>query len=116
MWAGGQNITIILEKLAAQKAHDQNLINEACGQCRGLGIEVQAALLAGPVAASLLDYAQNSNVDIIVAGNKGHGFFREVITGSTTSSLVELSPVPILVVRETGAPGGLNKVLFLLGR
>jgi nucleotide-binding universal stress UspA family protein len=112
MWAGGQNITILLEKLATKKEDDRSLLEAACEQCRGLGIAVQATLLAGPVAASLLDYAQKSNIDIIVAGNKGHGIFRQIITGSTTSSLVELSPVPVLVVKERSTVGGLKKLLL----
>ena len=112
MWAGGQNITILLEKLATKKDDDRNLIDAASEQCRGLGVAVQTALLAGPVAASLLDYAQKSNIDIIVAGNKGHGIFRQIITGSTTSSLVELSPVPVLVVKEKSTVGGLKKLLL----
>ena len=112
MWAGGQNVTLILEKFSAKKQNDLDLVEAACEQCRGLGIEVQSVLLAGPVAASLLDYAQKSNIDIIVAGNKGHGIFRQIITGSTTSSLVELSPVPVLVVKERSAAGGLKKLLL----
>ena len=112
MWAGGQNTTIILEKLTAEKDDDRNLIDAACEQCRGLGIAVKTALLDGPVAASLLDYAQKSNIDIIVAGNKGHGIFRQIITGSTTSRLVELSPVPVMVVKERSAVSGLKKLLL----
>lgn len=112
MWAGGQNITILLEKLAMKKDDDRSLLEAACEQCRGLGIAMQATLLAGPVAASLLDYAQKFNIDIIVAGNKGHGIFREIITGSTTNSLVELSPVPVLVVKEKIVVGSIKKLLL----
>lgn len=112
MWAGGQNVTIILEKLAKEKERDRSLVEDACDQCRGLGIEVQSTLLAGPVAATLLDYVQEHNIDIIVAGNKGHGLFREIIIGSTTNSLVEVSPVPVLVVKEKRDVVSLKKLLL----
>ena len=112
MWADGQNATLMFEKFAAKKQNDLNLIEVACEQCRGLGIEVQSVLLAGPVAASLLDYAQKCNVDVIVAGNKGYGILREVITGSTTNSLVELSPVPVLVAKGKSVVGGLKNLLL----
>ncbi len=112
LWADGPNITRILEIFEAEKENGRKLVELACERCRSLGIEAQSTLLAGPVAASLLRHVQEYNIDLIVAGNKGQGIFREAMTGSTTSSLVELSPVPVLVVKEKNRVGKLKKLLL----
>ncbi len=112
LWPDGQSINLMLEKFKAEKENDQKLVETACEHCRNMGVEVHSALLVGFVTASLLDYAQTHNIDLIVAGNKGHGIFREVVTGSTTSSLIELSPIPVLVVKEKNVVGDLKKLLL----
>lgn len=66
---------------------------------RGLGDEVEAEgrLLEGPPAETLAE-ACEEGVDLLVAGSRGYGPLTRVLVGSVTSSLIDISPCPVLVV------------------
>ena len=57
-------------------------------------------LLQGNIAATLLEYAKDKRVDIIVAGTKGHGVLGSLLMGSVTRNLVSLAHIPVLVVKD----------------
>ena len=93
-------------KTDQQKMED---LKEFCkGACK---IKVQVELLKGHVVETLLKYAQKNDVDLIVAGTKGHSIFNEILVGSVTGSLVSLSKVPVLVVKEPSESTNLKKIL-----
>ena len=74
-------------------------------------LKVHVDVLKGHVASTLLEYARQKESDLIVAGTRGHSVFSEMLVGSVTSSLVSLSKVPVLVVKEHSAPERLRKIL-----
>lgn len=57
---------------------------------------VTVRVLRGTSARTLLDEARSA--DLLVVGARGHGGFVGLILGSVTSSLVNHSPCPIVVV------------------
>lgn len=91
---------------------DRQLLEDAKKFCEGQGKQkVQADLLYGYATPTLLDYAHEKGMDLIVAGTRGHNALDEMLVGSTTNSLVSLSKVPVLVVKEKQAPAALKKIL-----
>ncbi|MHC1762223.1 MAG: universal stress protein [Negativicutes bacterium] len=79
--------------------------------CKGVcKIKVQVELLKGYVVSTLLKYAQKNEIDLIVAGTKGHGVLGEILMGSVTGSLVSLSKAPVLIVKEQRASTQLKKI------
>jgi len=64
-------------------------------------VAVESVVLAGDPVTCLLAQAA-SGVDLIIAGSRGFGVARQVALGSVSSSLVERSPVPVLVVPRGG--------------
>ena len=80
---------------------DRKLMQEtivAIGERRG--VVLTTALLHGNVAAAIIDFAKENDIDLIVAGTKGHGVLEELLIGSVTRNLVSLSPIPVLVVKD----------------
>jgi len=80
---------------------DRKLMQEtivAIGERRG--VVLTTALLHGNVAAAIIDFAKENDIDFIVAGTKGHGVLEELLIGSVTRNLVSLSPIPVLVVKD----------------
>lgn len=94
---GGARFMTMLDEI---RREDQRLMDEvaAIGQTRG--VKVKGEVLQGNIAREILDYAQKNNFDIIIAGTKGHGALEELLMGSVTRSLVSLSRIPVLVVKD----------------
>ena len=94
----GDDLVAYIEEV---KATDRRLLEDAIatiGQRKGVAITT--ALLNGNIAAALIKYAKENEMDMIVAGTKGHGALEGLLMGSVTRHLVSLSPIPVLVVKD----------------
>lgn len=90
----------LAEQVTEIRKADEKLLVNAVETAKGKGVTAKAELLQGNIAATLIEYAQNNAIDLIVAGTKGHGMLEELLIGSVTRNLVSLSPVPVLVVKN----------------
>jgi len=63
------------------------------------GFDVQSVLAAGEPEVVLLDYVRKESIDLLVMGAYGHSRIRQLIVGSTTTTLLRTSPEPVLVLR-----------------
>lgn len=61
------------------------------------GTDPAEAVLVGPPARALLEFAAEQAVDVIVVGPRGRGLTQRIL-GSVTSELVSRSPIPVLVI------------------
>ena len=66
------------------------------------GIKPSYATLEGKVADSLVDYAINNNVDLIVIASHGRSGVSRWVLGSVADRMVRSSCVPVLMVRAPG--------------
>jgi nucleotide-binding universal stress UspA family protein len=78
---------------------------EALGtELRTLGhIGVVTALVDGRVSPTLRDYANESNVDLIVMSSHSRGGLKRVTLGSVTDFLIRNTHIPVLVVKPPAA-------------
>jgi NhaP-type Na+/H+ or K+/H+ antiporter len=56
--------------------------------------------IEGSVSEAIVRTAQDYNVDEIVVGKRGHRPLEEVLVGSVSQSVLESSPVPVIVVED----------------
>jgi nucleotide-binding universal stress UspA family protein len=84
----------------SQRAVRERALDAALGEMPN-PVAVNGVVLAGDPVTCLLAHAA-SGVDLIVTGSRGFGVARQVALGSVSSSLVERSPVPVLVVPRGG--------------
>ncbi|MFC6329706.1 universal stress protein [Alloalcanivorax gelatiniphagus] len=63
------------------------------------GHPVTVAALKGEVEASLHQYQEERNLDLVVMGAYGHSRIREFLIGSTTDRLIRHARVPHLILR-----------------
>lgn len=63
------------------------------------GHEAHIALRAGDVEPALHAYQAEHNIDIMVMGAYGHSRIRQFLVGSTTSSMLQASTTPLLILR-----------------
>jgi len=63
------------------------------------GVNTVATALVGEPIEVLRDYARTHSIDLMVTGAFGHSVIRQLLFGSTTTTLLRTSPVPVLVLR-----------------
>jgi nucleotide-binding universal stress UspA family protein/predicted transcriptional regulator len=65
------------------------------------GIQTIVEIVGGPVpaASSIVNYAENQNVDLIVVGTRGKSGIKKLLLGSVASSVVSHASSNVLVVK-----------------
>ena len=63
------------------------------------GIEYKASVLVGQVAESIVQHAAKARCDLIFIGNQGRTAAANMVIGSTATKVLQLSKVPVLLVR-----------------
>ena len=63
------------------------------------GFDVVKVVRSGEAEAVLREYLLEVDADLLVMGAYGHSRIRHLIMGSTTSTLLRTSTVPVLVLR-----------------
>jgi nucleotide-binding universal stress UspA family protein len=63
------------------------------------GVEARAELVHGDPAPGLVELAERLGARLIVVGSTGESPLKGALVGSTPHKLIQLSPVPVLVVR-----------------
>jgi nucleotide-binding universal stress UspA family protein len=81
---------------------DVNLILEnAIGEAKKEGLEVQAHPREGDPADSILDVAEEIDADLIVVGNKGMTGAKRFLLGSVPNKVSHHAPCGVWIVRTT---------------
>jgi len=64
-------------------------------------IKINTEVITSPLSISgtILEYAENLNIDLIVMGTKGRTGFKKLLIGSTAQEIVTYAHCPVLVVR-----------------
>jgi nucleotide-binding universal stress UspA family protein len=61
-------------------------------------IACEALLIAGPTVETLAQEVKKLAVDLLIIGNKRHGFLYETFVGNTTKQIIEELAIPLLLV------------------
>lgn len=66
----------------------------------GVSVTTRAVETAGPVHRTIIDYASDHDVDLIVTGTHGRTGLNRLVLGSVAERTLRTSPVPVLTVHE----------------
>jgi nucleotide-binding universal stress UspA family protein len=72
---------------------------EAIAAAGEQGVDARAELVHGDPAPALVELAERLGARLIVVGSTGESPLKGALVGSTPHKLIQLSPVPVLVVR-----------------
>lgn len=84
--AGGEALSFV-EEWATDRAVDPDVIT---------------AVREGDPAEELIDYAEETDADVIATGTRGRHGDHAFLLGSVAEAVVRRSPVPVLTVRQLG--------------
>jgi nucleotide-binding universal stress UspA family protein len=56
-------------------------------------------IISQSIVKSILDFAEEKNVDLIVVGTRGRSGIKKLLLGSTASGIVTYSSCPVIVVK-----------------
>jgi nucleotide-binding universal stress UspA family protein len=54
---------------------------------------------AKSVAATIMEYAESENIDLIIIGSRGRTSFKKLLLGSVSSSIIKNAHCAVLVIR-----------------
>ena len=91
------------KEIKAFKEHKERL-NSFCEEYLGIEpdtLNITLKIIEGtPASESIINCANELNVDLIVVGKKGESAIKEALLGSTTSALIEKADCPVLAIPE----------------
>ena len=91
------DINEVREKLMATS---RKYLAKVASRLRSKGIKVTTkALEANRPASTIMDYAQQNGMDLIVMATHGHTGFKKLLLGSVASGVLHESHVPVLLIR-----------------
>lgn len=94
----GLPLSVVMAAEASDSAAHQHLA-WAQQQLSQAGFEVTVAQVPGEPEQVLPAWVKAQGVDLLVMGAYGHSRLRQWIVGSTTTTLLRLSEVPVLILR-----------------
>ncbi|MEK7418720.1 MAG: universal stress protein [Pseudomonadota bacterium] len=74
-------------------------LDEAQQVLQAAGFEVNVAMLRGDAHEAIPDWLASQGTSLLVMGAYGHSRIRHLVVGSTTTTLLRVSPCPVLILR-----------------
>jgi nucleotide-binding universal stress UspA family protein len=85
--------------LSALEALGRRAVEDVIDRSEDAGLQsVEASVLSGTPARAILDYAEERDIDLIVAGTHGRTGLNRYLLGSVTEKLVRVADVPVLTI------------------
>lgn len=92
-------LPLLLVMVGGDEAAAHSALDGACQTLRGAGFEASSTWLAGEPEQVLPGWVKAQGAGLLVMGAYGHSRLRQWVVGSTTTTLLRLSEVPVLVLR-----------------
>jgi nucleotide-binding universal stress UspA family protein len=93
--------TFGLKEYERYKREAKKWLDEISKRFEEKGIQTIVEIVGGPLpaASSIVNYAENQNVDLIVVGTRGKSGIKKLLLGSVASSVITHASSNVLVVK-----------------
>lgn len=88
-------------EVRAQGSHaaGEDALQPALALLREAGIECESEIVTGDPAHAVIDLIEERGCDMVIMGTRGTGPLLSMLQGSVAQSLMQDSPVPVLLVK-----------------
>ena len=87
---------------AEHRTAAEDYISRMKSRLKDRGMNVSAEVIEGKIAESIVDYAADRGVDLIVMATHGRSGISRWTLGSVADRVIHLSSIPVLMVRAPG--------------
>lgn len=94
-----KGLDIVLLKVGADSVDNRQSLGEAAAELTAAGCSVRTMLTAGNADEVIAETVKTEAIDLLVVGAYGHSRIRQLIVGSTTTTLIRTCRVPLLMFR-----------------
>lgn len=94
-----KGLPVLVAMAGADTGEARQQLEDARLALAGAGFEAAVALLPGEPEDVLPAFVKTQGASLLVMGAYGHSRIRHLIVGSTTTTLLRLSEVPVLILR-----------------
>lgn len=86
-----------------EKEKMEQVLNDIQNKAKEKSVTVRSEILTTPqtnnIASSIIEFAENEEVDLIVVGTRGASGVKRMLLGSVASAVVTFAHCPVLVVK-----------------
>lgn len=97
-WFGKTTYENVLLKLAHKQLHKEIIPLQTKAQEKDIQFKYKI-LESSSIVRTLLSFAKAKNIDLIVIGSHGRGFFNRLVLGSVANNITQQSRCPVIVVK-----------------
>lgn len=101
-----------IDELEADCKHELNRLKKHLLDNVDQNLRIEYYCTSGFTSTEIIEMAKKSNADLIVTGIKGTGAISEAIIGSTTTTLINESKIPVLSVDNHAKYKKIEKILL----
>lgn len=62
--------------------------------------QINTVIVRGHPAETIVKYAGDNNIDLIITGTRGMGGFKSLVIGSVAQKVVTYAKVPVLIIKD----------------
>jgi len=88
------------EYFADGDRHYRPILDEILEAAKEYNIVVESKILHGHIAESIVRYAADYKVDLIVMGTRGMGGFKNLVIGSVAQKVTTYATVPVTIMKK----------------
>ena len=88
------------QQMSSLKEQAELYLNGIKGEICKEGVNCSSIVLEGPVASSIVDYAEKEGIDLIVMTTHGRSGLDRWVFGSVAEKVLRAAPCPVLLIRE----------------
>lgn len=95
-----ETVSEVEEEKESEKSRYDDIILKAKEMAEAENIPLETHIVAGHEVKSVIEFVKKNKIDLLVVGFLGRSAIYEWAMGSTSHSLVRLSPCSVLVVKQ----------------
>ena len=84
---------------SALKINTDRMLHGALKLFENAGLEVEKVTLQGDIAKSIIEYAGEHDIDLIVMGTRGLGNVKGMLLGSVSNKVIHQTHCPVTIVK-----------------
>ena len=90
---------LLAKQVEEEELHGKALLADTVNELGNYGIEATGVLLRGDAATEIIQYANQNQIGLIVAGSRGLSRMRRLLLGSLSRKLVHYAGCSVLIVK-----------------